>query len=1155
MTSVGARARGDAAHTAALAVDEPVVELGHTVSLQVRVQTPSLVAPEKLPPRDVLFVLDRSPSMGVGPDSPYEEMIQAVSDFLAAMPANFRSGVVAFDSGAQLVAPISANHQRNRGILMSMPRGDGTSIAAGLTRTREAIATVPDPNPAIVVLLTDGSDESAQALVAARDLVAAGRGVTLLCAGFGREANMELLQQIAGKDRSFKIEATDQIRALFDFLSARVTGRIPVVAVLECDVGDPSPWKFVEGRQHPPFKASRLGEVTTYSWVRPVLEDGIQTFTIELEARCPGWHRIVRGGRVLWRTEGGGSETTAFAASPRVLLLPGWLAWAFPLINPIVHALLVRADCIHEDKTETRPEPENTSPAVFNPLPAPGLPPFSPSIKPTLFVCLGGTGRSAGLALCRRMFDRDIRSTMAPCVFVDVGEGRTVGAEGASFEVNIAVDTRLWVTKAAFEGSTAARSFVPAEVWLRRGEVLHTYFGAGENRALARLAVLLEPEKLQLSLDSAMSRAAPEEIQQVILMAGADDAAASALILEVAHMCAKYNKPCIAILAASSRLSKDRLAEAALAAELDRALSCRGEVLISDRGGVEVGAGRLLDSVIVVGDRHVQGDASLTALVDSAWSIMAYPAFRPSVDAATVNGAARMRIEARAAPRRLLWEAIRERAIGDIIASWVLGRATPKEGAELAARLADRAVNQFWSGRETSTNFPPHFQVIAAPHASRSIVGDLPRNETTRSDEQSADLAFAKYLSAWLRVYLQKRDEAVWPLSGLLLALRQVEAQLHASAVTYADGASSSDRASEWLAISGIAQRYRLVVSATADKLSRWHDALTGDPWPVDSGLNLRSGLAGTSALAAEEKLKVVTQDLPQSAGPSLQSYYRPWIEEIAPQILERLGLWTQVSPGGAIELELLGPAGQVVKLPDVESAFRSWLDIYSSGAMELLDDAVMQRFVQGIYGISIGARAQELGGMSTPAGLREDRAFAATVEIVPMPIEDALGVRGLGERPNLPYAWPEETHAARIRALYENRVGERPPAFSGTAVSALRDPPRALTILQKLLDGRISARAGLLFEGDREIGPAFVQPNAVGEFARTLRSARACDGWPVITQSSEDFLASLEKLDAFRELREAPGWEEWRAVIRGLVLDAQASHDARRDASGLAYA
>jgi hypothetical protein len=269
--------------------------------------------------------------------------------------------------------------------------------------------------------------------------------------------------------------------------------------------------------------------------------------------------------------------------------------------------------------------------------------------------------------------------------------------------------------------------------------------------------------------------------------------------------------------------------------------------------------------------------------------------------------------------------------------------------------------------------------------------------------------------------------------------------------------------------------------------------------------------------------------------------HYRSWIAAVAPQILERLGFWTAPAANGQIALALLGPADERVDLAALGTRFRAWLDAFSNDAIGLLDDAVMRRFESGFDGVSIGARAEALGARPPAAGNDQDPAFAAAIELTPLPIHDALGVRHSAQRRDLPYAWSEETHAARIRAYYENTTGLALPQFSGQAVSVLRDPPRTLSMLVKLRDGVIVQRAGKLVEGTREIGPAFEGRDALVLFARALRAAAPCADGRAPSQSPDDFLAALEKLEAFQSLKAAAEWEEWRGVIRGLVLDAQA--------------
>jgi uncharacterized protein YegL len=1136
LTWLGARPRRDKSGTTFVSIENPVVQLGELANLTIYATPPAPAVSTSPPAQDVIFVLDRSPSMGAGAGSALDEMMRAACEFLSGMPDNFRSGVVAFDEGAQIVSPVSADHSRSVAAVKSLTSGDGTSIAAGLRKAKSALDALTDRRPTTVVLLTDGEDPNpADARSAIASLHETHANVTVAAIALGPDADAALLDEIVGgASRAFRLGRPEEIRSMFDFLSGQLRGGAPATVVMECEIQEPAPWCLAIDGEFPTFSEARASGRLTARWVRPVLGSEPFVFRVPLEARCPGWWPVLARCRVEWHFDAGPVEHFEVSPGPRALVLPRWLEGTYPLANALLAPFLHRLGCLHEEAVGATGTVEPLAPRSFDALGTPGQRPYSPSAAPTLFVCLGAEGRKVGDALAARIYDRDIDPAIAPRVYVHVGE-KPAGEESTPYSVNLAVDAREWVRNAAAQGVPPTRAFVPAAEWLASGEVLHTHFGVGRNRALARLALLLQPQELQAAIDSAVGAPRPTPLEKIVLVASADDPGAGALLIEVAHLCAPLSLPCFVVLAASRRLANQRGPEEALAAELDRVVSCRDELVVSDRGGVETAARRFLDAVIVVGDRHALPDESLASHVDAVWTLFAYPELKPFVDREIAGGSASMRIVARSAPRRRLWEMVRERALGDILTSWITDNEDPAAAWAAASSRADALVGAFWSGGTGMPPFPPRFRAIAAPHLSRGSGVTGAAAPPARSEEREAEAPFTDYVEAWLRHEFSREEAKGWDVAPAMLALRKIEAQLQESAVAYANVTEAGQRG-----ISGLALRYRQVVTRLIAHLSQWHEAMTGLAWPLESSAGFDSGLCADARHRAAVLHESIVTALPPASERLVEAKYRDWIAVRLTAVLKSLGLWAVRGANGEIAIEILGPENRRAALADAGHSIREWLDVLSREVMGWTDDAAMIPFTGQPGALSIGARAHDLGGREPPPGLRADPAFAASIDLSPLSIHHALGVSDTDSDSRVP-VWPEETHAARISALFGNAMGVSRLRLTGQAVSVLRDPRRALSFLAAIRDGRIVPRAGRLMEASNDLGPAFEGQEAVIRFARALRTAPSVESWPAVPEGPDGFVAALEATGAFHILRISPEWDLWRDVIRGLVLDAEA--------------
>lgn len=125
----------------------------------------------------IILVLDISGSMAQNDMFPSRLAAakRASRAFVDTLPADFRVGVVAFASGAELVQPVTEDHGAVRAAIDRLETEGGTAIGDGLQvalasmppdalQGTAPVAPVPDqappPPPGIVLLLTDGENTS-----------------------------------------------------------------------------------------------------------------------------------------------------------------------------------------------------------------------------------------------------------------------------------------------------------------------------------------------------------------------------------------------------------------------------------------------------------------------------------------------------------------------------------------------------------------------------------------------------------------------------------------------------------------------------------------------------------------------------------------------------------------------------------------------------------------------------------------------------------------------------------------------------------------------------------------------------------------------------------------------------------------------------------
>ena len=163
---------------------------------------------------------------------------QAARTFLDQIPATFPVGLVTFaDSAKQLEAP-TVDHAAVGAALESPDRGPGTVIGDGLNMSLDAIESIwqGDPQPAAIILLSDGRDTGST--VSPQDAAdrAAGLGVPVYTvvlgqvSSEGRGANATLLEDIAQRTgaQSFTAETAGELDSVYGTLGNQLSTQLNV---------------------------------------------------------------------------------------------------------------------------------------------------------------------------------------------------------------------------------------------------------------------------------------------------------------------------------------------------------------------------------------------------------------------------------------------------------------------------------------------------------------------------------------------------------------------------------------------------------------------------------------------------------------------------------------------------------------------------------------------------------------------------------------------------------------------------------------------------------------------------------------------------------------------------------------------------------------
>lgn len=1165
------------------AVDRPLLPVGESVRVSLQLVPPSLpVVSEE--PHDVVLMLDQSSSMGDGPGSALAGAVRAAENFVRRCPDSVRIGLIAFHGSASVLSPITSDHAAVLRSLESISAGDGTSIGAALAAAVDLIATTSAPAMRkTAILLSDGASSYHHALAQGQRLREHARIVTV---AFSDSADEQLLTAIAGPTGRFcRVADVEELSELFAILASFVSAETVVAGVVEEPAAAPAPFQLAHTGTLHPIRVQDDGR-TTIAWSVPVMDPRVVSLSYDLVPECPGWHSVARaGGRAVWQLPDGTQQIMTAPTGPRVLALPSWLVWSWPILNPLFWMLFGRFFCRARREVRVKPPIEQPEPLVLSTLPAPLEPPqptlYEPRVRPALIIGLGETGEWAvthlGHLLADRGIGRDVLSLLAIRATFEQGRERIragVFALDANDRIEVRQDLRPYLENLRKE-VPAVRRWIPVREWLgrigpRTTDWLH-------DRRQARLALLQRPVEVEERIGAEIAALKRRQVDETALVIGsAHDPECSGMLAEVAHVLAIAGAQTTAIVSAP-RVPDGREADElqALANELERMLLMRGDEVLSDRDEPPASARQLLDRLVVLrGDMSAE-DGTGRAIADLAWELLAYAEVLRRVPMARADEN-RRQVECCAVeqsvlhfPAETLWRWVRTRALSRAVNGVWLG-VTVKDGEPQVptppADVIAKWTNAFWTAsgisRPQSLLLRSGAGLIGDSPANSSAValfGRLPGDALYVQQAEFADRerqTTAHFLEAWCQALLDEGwAQRRCALPVLLAALREIEAavssiqrRLRELAADQRSAAACRLALSLYSDLASYLERFRKNVEAVIATLTGNQVALDV-VGPESAPLDVRIECLRR---AAEADVSFPTESVRADAELRDAGWYQHYGAALLDQLRLRFS-WKGKRPTILLEL-----SGKPVE-GDLLTALDSFLAPYRAEVLSWpLADALEPIAVdQPGRRFRVGAPSTRLHPAVPDPTEDADPYIAATLSVQRVSVNEAIGVRNAGVR-RLPYAWPEEANAVRISALVTNTLSRRPQPFSPTAVHLLRDTNALHDFFADVAEKRISIRDGRCWlsrqGGEYFVGeaPATATPlEALANFERVVRQAallkRSLDATAIPVReelwnvSPGDAVSLIENHQLVRPALSSMEWEMWKDVIRGVVLDVEA--------------
>lgn len=1157
-----------------------VYAVGEPVDVSLRLTAPAAMS--LAADHDVVLAIDHSGSMGGGPGSPLREALRAAENFVRRLPRNVHVAIVGFNEEARLHCPLTGDQRKALPALAGVGSGGGTAIHEALKRSLEVLGAGRTGVRKTLILLSDGASDRDAALAAAAPLHSSTPPTTVVCVGFGPQADEELLRQISTDgDKFVRVDKPEDLYSLFGYLAAAVSGQTAAAGLVKEGARSPDPFTLADAVGLHPV-AVEPENPTRVVWSVPLMDQVPVALTYRLVPACPGWHAVATPDSVVtWRMPDGRDEKTFGPRGPRVLVMPRWLGWAWPILNPLFWILFGRfwPCAVAARRAEALPEVE--------PLPRPSLPAqlppaegrlYEPQLRAALVVGLGEVGEWAVCRLKKRLADREVGPGLVDLFAVHVTHraNRTQAhAGGVSLDdaeqIELHQDLRPYLETLRGGAVPPMRSWVPWREWLAGLRPLTTSRSVADDRRKARLALLRKPEPVEAALATPLKRIA-EQDGTVVVVGAADDAECSGLLAEVAHVCAEKRVGVTAVLA-PTRYGPPEQPLLALAQELERMTLMSGNQISSDRREPLASARKLFDRVIVFEQQCESAEPCSAPAAELIWCMLAFgevfknlPSVRVDGDRVICSG---VEVRSQSIHSADLWRWIRERTLASGINGRRLGL-TEKDG-RLVPPPADRQavardVDSFWAGEAFRRAQSPLLRslravlqasgpdpVSALLSMQEALPADAPYHEQMAHAERERRL-FSAYLEEWCQSVLDREQEAGrWGLQHLTACVQRVEEDLRTIVGAISQLSRNADFAAFVRFAAALCADFQATASGLRRGLAEWLVALVGPHLDWGAGAGAGEPLCydiEAGRRASEESLQVPNA----RAREALVRMFEEWQRTHGEPLLGQWRFRAEAEPGGARVAVHLSHAGRNLGTgDDLAGQFRAAIDEYRNVILcrPLGEWLEPEELPSPFDFFRVGKYSASAYPTVVSAADEEDPFTAAAVRVQGRTIREALGVESA--RPaEPPYAWPEEANAARIAQKIRNRLRREPQPFTVVAVHLLRDGAKLKGFIDDLARGDVwprGTRFVLRRDGrEYEVGPADESLRGLDAFQSVLQQVISMevslDGElipppvPDGGRTLDETLRAVESHPLAQAAAGTPDWPMWQDLICGLWLD-----------------
>ncbi|MDQ3803389.1 MAG: VWA domain-containing protein [Acidobacteriota bacterium] len=1132
-------------------------------------------------PQDIVLLLDHSTSMGSGPGSPLREAVRAANNFILRLPDSSRVAVVGFNHGAKLLTRLSQPQQHALQAVNSLAAGGDTAIHEALAHCREVLGEGRPGVRKTIILLTDGESDFDAAAREARLLREGPFQPTIISVGVGPGVNAQLLEAVAGsRERYIQIGSPESLHHLFKTLAQTITGQAAGDGLVREEMFAPHPFRLGHmGGLHPIEVAT--GEPSHITWAVPLMDKNPFTLTYGVTALCPGWREIAAPKSMAsWRFSDGAEKRVAGPRGPRVLILPPWLAWAWPVLNPLFWMLFGRLwPCARAPQSQAAPADEIPLPEVSFPR---ALPPatdviYEPSVKPALVIGLGEAGELVTCHVKGRLRDRNVPAGVVKVMAVrtshKINSGPTrLGSVSLQDDERLELhqDLRPYLETLRSRPVPPLRQWIPWRDWLAEVPPLVTTRPVGDRRK-ARLALLLKAQPVEERIEQEVARV--RQADGLVFVVGSPaDPDGSGLLGEVAHMCAERGVSVVAVLLPSA--AEDKGGASALARELERMIVLRGQALASDRRDPPAKAQKLFDKVLVIDSSGPSAESAASEAADLVWSILAYDRLYKQLPAPSANGGevtcATVKFNGSALPAYSLWRWVRENTLAAGINGQRLGLAI-KDGRPALPTLDRETIEQevkaFWSG---DNRLRPQGMLLSAVRAVvnqkepgpggvtalLALQDNLP--STSPYHEQVAYAqrerqTFAAYLEEWGMSVLQKEaDPEAWRIQLLFLSLGRVEEDLNELLGRFYRLSGNADFADAVSFVSSLGADFLAVLSGLKKDLLEWLSLLVGEQAefgaapprhtepPVSLEIERARGGSERDLLSlfdqSREDFLPLFDDWYRSRGNTLLGQFRPTVRLERAQQRVRFFISHRGAPAAPQASALL-------------ASLREALDQQRHHVLRWAQErpAEARAAEHPLESLRLGKKSGDAYPDVPRAIDEEDPYIVAALRIREQPLRNALCPDdGFNQEP--PYVWPEESNAHRIAERYRNRLQRNPPPYSPLVVSLMQDPQKMLAFFNDVAQGRLRlTEFGAVLERGGRTFLVAKKPADANYFSQAIKAVvlheTSSDGEdipPPATQSiasADELLKAIEGNPVVATMARTPEWGMWREVVRGAVL------------------